>query len=96
MLYTLVFQDLKEYLISVGATRLLDTRHHRLSEKYRRQLIRHVAEFAMLKFGDLPKPEQKEAVAKAVIFLFPPLKSTTSKTGTVSFENICSIIDNNR
>lgn len=94
MLYTVVFQDLKEFLISAGATHLLDTRHQRLSEKHRRQLIRYVAEFAMVKFGDLPKPEQKEAVAKAVIFLFPPLKSTTSKTGTVSFDNICLIIDN--
>lgn len=77
-------QDLETYLISVGATNLLERKKQCLTEKSRRELIRHVFEYQTSRFGKDPNDDQKKAIDKAVVFLFPSLKSNGKKGDTVS------------
>lgn len=79
------FQNLETHLIAVGATHLLEQRKHRLTEKSRRELIRHVFDYQTSRFGNDPNDDQKLAIDKAVLFLYPFLKSNGKKGGTVSF-----------
>lgn len=76
----------EDFLISEGATHLLDQRKKPLSETARRELICLLHEYIVLKFGAYPTSDQKESVASSIVFLFPSLKSTRDKKGTVSSE----------
>lgn len=71
----------------MGANDLLSQRKQTLTEKSRRQLVRHLSNYLELKFGPTSsvkeRTTQKEAVAKATIFLFASLKSERTKRGTV-------------
>lgn len=83
---------LEDFLIREGAVHLLAQRKKPLTEMSRRELIRHAGEFMVSKFGSLPTANQKEAMASAIVFLFPSLKSIRSKTGTVSYHWLYLVI----
>lgn len=71
----------------MGANDLLSQKKQNLTEKSRRQLIRHLTEYLELKFGSnssaKQRTDQKEAVARATVFLFASLKSEQTKRETV-------------
>lgn len=74
-------------MISVSATEILEHRNQQLTEKNRRQLIRHLSEYLSSKFSKSStakeKLKQKQAVARATVFLFPPLKTKSENGGIV-------------
>lgn len=74
-------------MISVSATEMLEHRSQQLTEKNRRQLIRHLSEYLSSKFSKSSnakeKLKQKQAVARATVFLFPALKTKGVNGGIV-------------
>lgn len=85
-------QSIKNHLIQHEAQAILKEQEDNgtLSEAARIKLMNHVCGLIFTTFGALPKQEEKTAVSKAVIKLFPGLKYKSSTSdGIVSFYLLC-------
>lgn len=58
---------------------LTENKQGAFTEKTRRQLIRHVTEYQLSRFGKNTTIEQKESVAVATGMLFPSLSAVSNK-----------------
>lgn len=57
-----------------------------MSEKSRRQLIRHITEYQTSRFGENPTREQRQAIATATGFVFETLSAVSNKNSeSISF-----------
>lgn len=86
-LFRIHFQEFKRYLKGSNAQDLIDENktNNRLRKKSQDRLIRLTAKLALTKCGDYPNSDEKEILAKQLIYSFPYLKySDPSKPDIVS------------
>lgn len=77
-MFCFLFQDIKSYLISVNAGHILSEYEDGvLTEKSRRQLIRHITDYQILRFGSNPTPDQKQSIATVTGFVFQTLSAVS-------------------
>lgn len=68
-------------MISVNATKILDeNKDGILTEKSRRQLIRHIIDYQTKRFGPKPSLDQRQAIVTATGFLFECLSTVSEKS----------------